>query len=428
MISVLTVYTKKHKPIVLPPRARGWLYIALTPRYGSFMRTFPAALLLAFGWVLLSCGQTDRSAADDPGGVGGAAGAPGSAGAAGTGLHVTDGADFALGCAHSCAIRYDGSVWCWGDNLEGQLGDGTESKTSWPVEAVQFGTDTASLSIRYTQSCALAKNGSLRCTSFLADGAAQLGASVVAVAIGAAHACAIKGDGTTWCWGNARFGSLGNGTDTEIMLPPVQVTALGTEGVSLASGSSHTCAIKKDGTLWCWGFNNSGQVGVDNPESSSVPIPTQVKAVGTEAAAVVTGGNHTCVIKQDRTLWCWGMFHGSYGQVIGLGADVASAAAWFFHTCALKLDGSLWCWGTNAHGQLGDGTTADSGLPVRVSVLGFEVAAIAVGGYCVFDNWGGHTCVRKRDGSVWCWGSNAYGQLGDGTTESRSVPTQVSGL
>jgi alpha-tubulin suppressor-like RCC1 family protein len=151
----------------------------------------------------------------------------------------------------------------------------------------------------------------------------------------------------------------------------------------VAAGGSHTCASKTDGSLWCWGGNGGGQLG--DGTTTDKPSPIQVNALGMAVAAVAAGSAHTG---------------------------------------ALKTDGSLWCWGGNTWGQLGDGTTVKKSSPTQVPALGTAVAAVAAGSNFIGD---AHTCARKTEGSLWCWGDNIWGQLGDGTKGKKSSPTQVFG-
>jgi hypothetical protein len=197
------------------------------------------------------------------------------------------------------------------------------------------------------------------------------------VTAGYYHTCARKQDGTLWCWGNNYHGQLGDGTTASPKPSPVQVTALGTSAVEVAPGYFYTCARKQDGTLWCWGCNSGGKLG--DGTTTGTPSPVQVTALGTSAVEV---------------------------------------AASFSHTCARKQDGTLWCWGDNYYGQLGDGTTVwPKTSPVQVAALGASAVEVAAGE--------AHTCARKGDGTLWCWGNNYYGQLGDGTTTDKLSPVQV---
>jgi alpha-tubulin suppressor-like RCC1 family protein len=283
------------------------------------------------------------------------------------------------------------------------------------------------------------------------------------------HACAVKSEGTLWCWGANGFGQLGDGT-TDDRPSPVAVTALGSDVVQAATGYDFTCAVKRDGTLWCWGANDSGELGAgDSPASAALPI--QVSALGSGVAEVAAGGEHACARKLDGTLWCWGARwvgdgspagkHSTPTKVSSLGAAVAGISVSWGNACARLTDGSLWCWGGNEGGQLGDGTTNHAPAPVEVTTLGRLVTQVSAGyqDTCAIKSdgtlwcWGwrsgtqtpamvaslgtdvaavamgrNHFCARKRDGTLWCWGGNGTGQLGDGTTSFRSTPAQVPGI
>ena len=212
-------------------------------------------------------------------------------------------------------------------------------------------------------------------------------------------------------------------------------SSTGTDAIS--AGGYHTCALK-DGGARCWGYNFYGQVGDGTTTNSSVPVA--VSGLGSGVSAISAGQYHTCALK-DGGARCWGAnFAGQLGNgtnigpqfcsrascsttpvtVSGLvsGVSAISVGADGLYTCALR-DGGVWCWGDNEFGQLGDGTTTNRSVPVAVSGLGSGVAAISAG----VD----HTCALK-DGGVWCWGENDVGELGDGTRASSSVPVAVSGL
>jgi len=249
---------------------------------------------------------------------------------------------------------------------------------------------------------------------------------VVQVATGYSHTCALKQDSTVWCWGDNYHGQLGDGTVTN-RLTPVQVKNL-SGVVQVTAGYYHTCALKQDGTVWCWGDNYHGQLG--DGTIYDRPTPVQVKNL-TGVVQIAGGGIHTCALEQDGTVWCWGDNRsGQLGdgttsskltpiQVQNLTGVVQVAGGGRFHTCALRQDGTAWCWGNNNFGQLGDGTTTNRYTPVQVQNL-TGVVQVA-GGY-------DHTCALRQDGTVWCWGHNVYGKLGDGTTTNRYTPVQVSGL
>jgi hypothetical protein len=175
----------------------------------------------------------------------------------------------------------------------------------------------------------------------------------------------------------------------------------------VGAGWGHTCAIKQDGSLWCWGRNDYGQLGDGTNTDKTTPVQ-----ITSEVSSVALGGDHTCAVKTDGSLWCWG--NNDFGQLgdgtntsrttpVQITSGVSSVALGLHHTCAVKTDGSLWCWGVNWYGQLGDGTNTDKTTPVQITS---GVSSVALGR--------GHTCAVKTDGSLWCWGVNASGQLGDG--------------
>jgi alpha-tubulin suppressor-like RCC1 family protein len=341
----------------------------------------------------------------------------------------------------TCAIKADHTLWCWGDNLGGQIGDGTTVEKHTPVPVSALGADVAAVACGKGHTCARKTDGTLWCWGVnafggLGDGTTldktlpvqvvALGGNVANVAASSFSTWARKTDGTLWSWGGNFQGQLADGTTVE-KHAPVQVSALGATVAEVSAGGA-TCARKTDGTLWCWGYNVHGQIG--DGTTVNKPSPVQVSTLGNCVAEVAPGGA-TCARRTDGSLWCWGLNdHGQIGdgttvnksspvQVSALGTSVAEVSAGFTHTCARKTDGTLWCWGTNASGQIGDGTTQDRHTPVQVSALGASVAAVSV------SQGGGYTCAEKTDGSFWCWGNNKSGQLGDGTTVDKHVPVQV---
>jgi len=337
---------------------------------------------------------------------------------------------------HTCALKSDGTVWCWGDNEYGELGDGTTTERHTPVQVSGL-TNVVAVAPGSVHTCALKSDGTVWCWGDnyygqLGDGTTterhtpvQVSGltNVVAVTVGSLHTCALKSDGTVWCWGFNGAGELGDGTTTD-RHTPVQVSGL-TNVVAVTVGFVHTCALKSDGTVWCWGYNHHGELGDGTTTDRHTPV--QVSGL-TNVVAVEAGGGHSCALKSDGTVWCWGdNYYGQLGdgtttdrhtpvQVSGL-TNVVAVTAGSEHSCALKSDGTVWCWGDNEYGELGDGTTTERHTPVQVSGLTNVVAVVAGGLY---------SCALKSDGTVWCWGDNEYGQLGDGTTTQRNTPVQVS--
>ena len=300
----------------------------------------------------------------------------------------------AAGDAHTCAELADGSVFCWGWNGAGQLGDGT-IHTDWFVPVKVVG----------------------------------LGSAMQAVAARGGHTCALLATGSVSCWGDNEFGQLGDGTTTN-RSAPVKVAGLGSPVQAVAAGSDHTCVLLADGSVSCWGWNAYRQLGDGTTMNRSAPV--KVVALHSAVQAVAAGSDHTCVLLADGSVSCWGRNgDGQLGdgtttdwsgpqEVVGLYAGVQAVAAGLHHTCALRVNGTVHCWGRNRDGQLGDGTTTDRSEPAKVVDLDSAVQAVAAGN--------DHTCALLGDGSVNCWGWNGSGQLGDGTTTNRSAPVKVAGL
>jgi alpha-tubulin suppressor-like RCC1 family protein len=392
--------------------------------------------------------------------------------------------------AYSCGIQTSGLLWCWGDNDDGQLGDGTTVERHSPVP-IGAQTDWQSVALGRAHTCGIRSPGTLWCwgdnsRGQLGDGTTVDSLSPVrigtesdwqSVESGALHTCGIRSPGTLWCWGRNLYGQLGDGTTLD-RLSPVQV---GTESdwQSVASGEGHSCGIRGAGTLWCWGLNFSGQLGDGTTLDRSSPVQ-----VGTDSdwRRITAGYHHTCGVRASRTLGCWG---GNEGGQVGDGttvdrsspAAVGTATEWQRvaaggrHTCGIRLAGTLWCWGSNGGGEVGDGTTVDRLVPTQVG-SDADWSSVASGGahtcgirrsptflklQCWGENdfgqvgdgttvdravptpafvqefipWlsvaagGAHTCAIADPGAMWCWGNNADGQLGDGTTDDRSSPTRV---
>ncbi|KUK47510.1 MAG: Uncharacterized protein XD74_1891 [Actinobacteria bacterium 66_15] len=236
----------------------------------------------------------------------------------------------------------------------------------------------------------------------------------------------IRSDGTLWAWGANARGQLGLG-DTTMRTVPVLVGA-DTDWVSVAAGgysdSGHSLAIKDDGTLWAWGYNSAGQLGLG--DTVNRVVPTQV-GTDTDWASVTAGNSHTLAIKDDGTLWAWGRnYFGQLGQgdtndrhvptQVGTDTDWAQAAGNNYSSYAIKTGGALWAWGSNYYGQLGLGDTTDYHVPMQVGTA-TDWATIQCGE--------GFAVGIRGDGTLWAWGDNSSGQLGQGDTDIRTSPTQV---
>jgi len=350
--------------------------------------------------------------------------------------------EVAAGTTHTCARTADGSMWCWGTNYLGELGDGTRISTSSPVRVAFLGNDVAGIAVGQAHTCALKTDGTLRCWGYNVDGelgvgtttdatsplqVTTLGNSVSKVAAGYSHTCATDRDGSLWCWGGNAEGEVGDGT-MKTRSQPVQVTPPGMRVISFALGAWHTCIVDFTGSTWCWGDNTSGELGI---AMTGVPglTPTRVSGLPAEMLEIAAGAGHTCAIAKDGTLWCWG--RNRYGElgdgtmsdrtlpvrVKAFGSTVAAVTARYYHTCAIATERSLWCWGWGGSGQLGNGALGSSSNPVQVPLFGEKVTQAAAGE--------SYTCARTEDGALWCWGGNGPGVLGDGTGTDMLAPTRV---
>ncbi|MDQ1552852.1 MAG: hypothetical protein QOD50_2274, partial [Actinomycetota bacterium] len=261
-----------------------------------------------------------------------------------------------------------------------------------------------------------------------------LTAGVSAVSAGGIHSLALKADGSVVSWGANNSGALGDGSGMNSSVP-VQVSGLTSGVVAVSAGSAHSLAVKSNGSVVGWGYNGFGQVGDGTGGAGDdviKPVPVQVSGLTSGVVAVAGGEFHSLALKSNGSVVAWGdNAFGQLGdgtthvryvpvQVSGLTSGVVAIAAGAAGSMALKSNGSVVTWGDNTYGELGDGTTKSSRVPVQVSGLTSGVVAIAAGGV--------HNLALKSDGSVVAWGNNGVGQLGDGTTTNRHVPVPVSGL
>lgn len=294
------------------------------------------------------------------------------------------------GSSHTAAIKTDGTLWSWGQGGDGSLGDNTAISKSSPVQTVSAGTNWQQLEC------------------------------------GSDHTIAIKTDGTLWLWGRNIYGELGT-NDRTSRSSPVQTVSSGTNWKQVVGGNLFTAAIKTDGTLWMWGYNNYGQLGTNDRTHRSSPV--QTVSGGTNWKLVSTGDYYTAAIKTDGSLWSWGRNtyselgtnnttnRSSPVQTVSGGTDWKQVSAGRRHTAAIKTDGTLWVWGDNNYGVLGTNNDIARSSPVQTVSGGTNWKLVSAGGY--------QTAAIKTDGTLWLWGRNGYGQLGTNNTTDRSSPVQT---
>jgi alpha-tubulin suppressor-like RCC1 family protein len=298
----------------------------------------------------------------------------------------------------TAAIKTDGTLWTWGWNSLGQIGTGEHSPnatilaTISPVQTICGGNDWKTVSV------------------------------------GSEHVAAIKTDGTLWMWGGNTESQLGDGTSNH-KSSPVQTLAGGSNWLSVSAGVNQTAAIKTDGSLWVWGWNPSGMLGIGTIINASVP--TQIAGYDWRQAA--SGVCNTAAIKTDGSLWIWGFnFYGECGigesvtttisfpvQTVCGGNDWKKICMGHMNTAAIKTDGTLWGWGYNFNGVLGDGTDIDKSSPVQTIAGGNDWRDVQYSNYSM--------SAIKNDGSLWVWGDDMCGQLGTGNTIPISSPVQIVG-
>lgn len=333
--------------------------------------------------------------------------AGGAGGAGGTGGTVASGGELNLGGAtggftagpsgtevrveggdvHTCAV-VDGTLYCWGDNQNGALGLGDFESRAVPT---RVGTES----------------------------------DWGLVGSGAALTCALR-VGIVYCWGAGSSGQLGNGEFSGSLSP--QEVSLPAPARDLSVGHDHVCAILTDGRLFCWGNNTEGQLAQNDPFTGpgiNSPVPLQV-GTGADWGSVSCGQGHTCAIRTDGSLWCWGrnslselgLGEGAPGQirvpqVVGADTDWEMVAVGQSHTCGIRGD-DVYCWGANGHSQ--SGIVGQDPIHEPTQLVGHS-GVVEVG----VDTF--HSCARTQDGGLSCWGRNIEGQLGDGTLEAEPLGT-----
>ena len=367
-------------------------------------------------------------------------------------------AAYALG---TCALRESGAVLCWGDNTQGQFGQGRTMRALRPM-AVSLAEAVGAVTLDYSHACALTSSGQAWCWGDDGDEgqSGELGSGVLvasstprpvsggltftAVTSGGTHTCALTANGEAWCWGTGFQVGAGANIRTGT---PVRVTG-GQRFIAISAGTIHTCALDAAGKAWCWGDGTDGQEGLGwsctappptnhcdgTPPEKGGPTPRPV--LGDRSyTQIAAGGARTCALDSLGIAWCWGR---NANQQLGVESTrdkidrptpvnttlrftaitTNGDAMGNGHSCALQSNGAAWCWGYNRHGQLGDGSTSDAPAPVAVAG-GRTFAAIDAGVR--------HTCGVTTNGEALCWGSNDEAALGDGSLQGSPTPVRVSG-
>ncbi len=355
------------------------------------------------------------------------------------------------GSNHSIAAQSDGTIWAWGDNSSFQLGRGITGNFTTPTESLACATDPADgtgpaistagrfISARETHSLGLRPDGTA--VGFGENSEGELGdgtttdrntpvavsglTGATSISAGYYHGAASTSGGNARAWGWNGSGRLGDGTTVAKLAP---VTAAGLTGVqSVATGLHHTLALKTDGTVWAFGENGSGQLG----DGSTTARATAVQVIGlTGVTAIAAGQNFSIALKSDGTVWGWGSnAWGNLGdgtitnrtspvQAIGLSGATAIAAG-YYHTLVLRNNGTVWGVGYNGYGALGDGETASRYHITRMGRL-IDIVTIGAGEY--------HSLAVRSNGTVWAAGLNNVGQLGDGSVVNRVFPVQSGSI
>jgi alpha-tubulin suppressor-like RCC1 family protein len=338
---------------------------------------------------------------------------------------------------HSLALASNGTVWAWGDNAFGQIGDGTTTQRTTPVQVSGLSNITA-ISTHDDHSLALDSSGNLWAWGYnsfgqVGDGTttnrlapALILTNVTAISAGGRHSLALRSNGTVWVWGENSYGQMGDGTTSNTpRTSPGQVPGL--SGISaISAGSRFSLALASNGTVWSWGYNFNSELG----EGTNITRLSPVQVSGlTNVVSISAGSNHSLAVDSSGNLWAWGdnssgqIGNGTMGSAVALPTQVSSlsnvvtASAGYAHSLVQLSNGTLWGWGLSGNNQIGNGTFATHQLsPVQVSGLS-GVSSLSAAYY--------HSlAVRSSDGTVWVWGDNGYGQLGTGNPFPKFTPFQ----
>ena len=294
---------------------------------------------------------------------------------------------------HSLGVRANGTLWAWGNNVDGRLGDNTIVSRSSPVSVVGGFTDW------------------------------------IQASAGTSHSLGLRANGTLWAWGVNGFGRLGNNTIID-RSSPVSVVGGFTDWIQASASTFHSLGVRSNGSLWAWGYGGYyGRLGDNTITNKSSPV--SVVGGFTDWIQASAGPSHSLGLRANGTLWAWGNNgQGRLGDnttanrsspvsVVGGFTDWVQAGAGGYHSLGLRSNGTLWAWGNNFNGELGNNTTINRSSPVSV-VGGFADWVQASAG-------GGHSIGVRANGTLWAWGNNGSGRLGDNTIANRSSPVSVVG-
>ena len=391
------------------------------------------------GTALGACAGEPTGLGDPPpsnGGGGGIGGGGGGTGGGGTGgVPVPSFTTLTAGDLHTCALSETGVAWCWGSNADGQLGRGTTSTTARPNVVSSGSTAFSAISAGASHTCAIDSNGVGYCWGSNVNGQLGIGTTTArsstpvrvagsrgwrAISAGRTHTCAIAENGTPFCWGSNSNGELGTGSSGDVERSPVQVAGL-SEVLAIAAGDGYTCALRSTSAAVCWGRED--RLGTDG--ASDVPVAVDGSAT---YAGIEAGGRVTCAIEPNvQRAACWGdpegvgnaSASGNAPTRVTLDADIALVSSGQSSACALQLNGLARCWGSNAFGQLGLGAAGDTASVTPAPVSGDLVfRTISVGAF--------HACGITERLETFCWGRNTAGQLGTAASATLvRTPTRV---
>ena len=313
---------------------------------------------------------------------------------------------------HSCAIALNGRAYCWGSGNSGKLGNGSTASSRVPVAVNTSGV--------------------------------LAGKTIKQISAGENHTCAIASDNRAYCWGSNKNGQLGNGSTADSNVPVAVNMSGALAGKTIKQMSvefSTSCVVASDNRAYCWGSNKNGQLGNGSTADSRVPVAVNTSGVlvGKTIKEVTTGGFHTCALDTSSKMYCWGL--NSSGRLGGgltsilsnvpvavnmsgalAGKTIKQMSVEFSTSCVVASDNRAYCWGSNKNGQLGNGSTADSNVPVAVNMSGAlagkTIKQILAGG--------DHGCVVASDDKMYCWGLNNNGELGNNSSVNSSVPVAVN--